>query len=69
MPKAQATTKPDLAKREIEEEPEVLNLQPSSTRRINAKVRRYYEPARLQIMEENEVDVSEQVDRTIEDNA
>ncbi len=43
-----------LEKSEIEEEPEILNLQPISRRRVNAEVRRYYEPARFQITEEAE---------------
>lgn len=41
-----------LAGSEIEEETEILDLQPLSRRRVNAEVRRYYEPARIQIVEE-----------------
>lgn len=37
-----------------EETPEILDLQPLSRTRVNAQVRRYNEPARLEIVEETE---------------
>jgi hypothetical protein len=39
---------------QLEETPEILELQPLSRTRVNAQVRRYNEPARLEIIEETE---------------
>jgi hypothetical protein len=44
---------------EVEETPEILDLQPLSRTRVNAQVRRYNEPARLEIIEETEYTDSE----------